>query len=493
MVRLPPAGDGIFPPTTWRSSARRSRRSVPRGRRWRSRAGTKPMPTTSGRRSSRCRSSTGPSPWSSRRRTRGSTGCPTMPPRGRVWSAFLDVLADIHRVDADGLGLRAGLTGELSSGGTATSAGPRTVRRHPPGGGDGWCRANRPAASHPPRCCGGRAVRQRRVRSRPPAPRAVLDWDMASVGPAEMDVAWFLALDQLASELSGVSVGGFGTRDETISAPRARLGRRCATSTGTRCWPSCGRGGLGPDRDPVRASRSTRHVQARRGPVAVGGARADRSRLLSHGYRQDPMAHREFGPWVPLESRRVVETFAPASFPEVDDRRECARSAASGVAGENVEHHARSSTRDRDRSPRAPAGWDLQWRLASSHDGGVTPPSWSQEPHAQPSWSRRRGWSHGLTCHERGQTSTGLPPDPRCRSSWHLAVLHPCRGRPVPGAAPSCSALQDKNLRAKHESTWRRSTPCGRSTTRAPLRDGPRPPMAAPPHPGGGRRRRRGG
>ena len=54
-------------------------------------------------------------------------------------------------------------------------------------------------------------------------PRAVLDWDMASVGPAEMDLAWFLGLEGLQVELTGMTVAGFGDRDAVI-APRTGPG-----------------------------------------------------------------------------------------------------------------------------------------------------------------------------------------------------------------------------------------------------------------------------
>jgi aminoglycoside phosphotransferase (APT) family kinase protein len=56
-------------------------------------------------------------------------------------------------------------------------------------------------------------------------PRAVLDWDMASVGPAEMDLAWFLGLERLQAEVTGMTVAGFGDRDEAIARAEERAGR----------------------------------------------------------------------------------------------------------------------------------------------------------------------------------------------------------------------------------------------------------------------------
>ena len=48
---------------------------------------------------------------------------------------------------------------------------------------------------------------------------------MASVGPAEMDLAWFLALEQVSGDLMGRVVPGFGDRRETIAVAEHHLGR----------------------------------------------------------------------------------------------------------------------------------------------------------------------------------------------------------------------------------------------------------------------------
>ncbi len=57
------------------------------------------------------------------------------------------------------------------------------------------------------------------------SPKAVLDWDMASVGPAEMDLAWFLALEAVQTDLTQMTVPGFGTRDEAVAVIEAALAR----------------------------------------------------------------------------------------------------------------------------------------------------------------------------------------------------------------------------------------------------------------------------
>jgi aminoglycoside phosphotransferase (APT) family kinase protein len=154
------------------------------------------------------------------------TGLPDDSARGRVWQSFFDALGAIHVVDADALGLRAGLTGELEWWerylGWATDGSP------PPALAEAlaWCRANRPGDEPPSSLLWG-DVRLGNVVFDPErlAPRAILDWDMASVGPAEMDVAWFLALEQVTSDLVGKTVPGFGSRADSIAVIEGHLGR----------------------------------------------------------------------------------------------------------------------------------------------------------------------------------------------------------------------------------------------------------------------------
>ena len=58
--------------------------------------------------------------------------------------------------------------------------------------------------------------------------RAVLDWDLASIGPAEMDVAWHLGLEDMMVTLFDRRVEGFPPRDEVIARyERERVAARC--------------------------------------------------------------------------------------------------------------------------------------------------------------------------------------------------------------------------------------------------------------------------
>src|SRR5690606_8522169 len=58
---------------------------------------------------------------------------------------------------------------------------------------------------------------------------AVLDWEMATLGPPEMDLGWFLLLDRHHSEGIGVPrLAGLPGPAETVARYEERLGRRVA-------------------------------------------------------------------------------------------------------------------------------------------------------------------------------------------------------------------------------------------------------------------------
>lgn len=54
---------------------------------------------------------------------------------------------------------------------------------------------------------------------------AVLDWELATIGPAEMDLAWYLALDDLMTFFTKRTVAGFLDRTELIAVYEQALGR----------------------------------------------------------------------------------------------------------------------------------------------------------------------------------------------------------------------------------------------------------------------------
>lgn len=146
--------------------------------------------------------------------------------RRGVWDAFLGTVVRIHVAGIEGLRLRTGLAAEIefweSYARWATDGSP------PTGLVDGlaWCRANAPSPEPPPGLLWG-DVRLGNVVFDAGAriPKAVLDWDMASAGPVEMDLGWFLALDQLQRDVTGMAVTGFGRSQEAIALVQQLLGR----------------------------------------------------------------------------------------------------------------------------------------------------------------------------------------------------------------------------------------------------------------------------
>jgi aminoglycoside phosphotransferase (APT) family kinase protein len=147
--------------------------------------------------------------------------------RRTLWGSFLDVVTDIHALSHDGLALRVGLDAELAYWewylDWATDGAPpaRLVDAL------SWCGGRRPAAEPTGGLLWG-DVRLGNVVFDPGAlrPAAVLDWDMTSVGPFEMDLAWLLALEGVQRDLTGAFLPGLAGRAETLAHAERRLGRR---------------------------------------------------------------------------------------------------------------------------------------------------------------------------------------------------------------------------------------------------------------------------
>jgi aminoglycoside phosphotransferase (APT) family kinase protein len=57
---------------------------------------------------------------------------------------------------------------------------------------------------------------------------AGLDFEMASIGPAELDLAWFLVLHRMTVERCGGDLPGFPDQAATVDAFQSRLGRPLA-------------------------------------------------------------------------------------------------------------------------------------------------------------------------------------------------------------------------------------------------------------------------
>src|SRR3546814_19034632 len=57
--------------------------------------------------------------------------------------------------------------------------------------------------------------------------KALIDWELATLGPAELDLAWWLYFDDLFSRRFGVQrLEGLPTREEIIAIWEAAVGRK---------------------------------------------------------------------------------------------------------------------------------------------------------------------------------------------------------------------------------------------------------------------------
>jgi len=150
--------------------------------------------------------------------------------QARVEHGFLDLLARLHRLDLEA----TGLAGVLRGGSPADDVAWWSEYL-------GWAFADAPIptltavvehlrANAPPP--GRAALRwgdarlgnvifddERRV-------RAAIDWELATVGAPESDLAWYLALDDLLRSFVPARVPGFLDRETLVAAYEQRAGRR---------------------------------------------------------------------------------------------------------------------------------------------------------------------------------------------------------------------------------------------------------------------------
>ncbi len=88
-----------------------------------------------------------------------------------------------------------------------------------------WCRAHQPATESEPVLLWGDVRLGNVIFGDDLAPLAVLDWDMASIGAPEHDVAWFTTLESTTRSLLGRHLDGFPDRDGTIAQYESLSGR----------------------------------------------------------------------------------------------------------------------------------------------------------------------------------------------------------------------------------------------------------------------------
>jgi aminoglycoside phosphotransferase (APT) family kinase protein len=148
---------------------------------------------------------------------------PWLDGRGRrVHEQFLTTLATVHRVDWRVAGLdhvlRVGLRNELAYWSRYVDWAADGVPARRLADACAWCARTMPRSECEPSLLWGDA-RLGNVLYDPEtaALRALLDWELATIGPAEMDLAWYLALDELIASFVPDKVAGFLPRAEAVS------------------------------------------------------------------------------------------------------------------------------------------------------------------------------------------------------------------------------------------------------------------------------------
>lgn len=150
----------------------------------------------------------------------------------RVHGEFVDLLAAVHTVDWDALGLggltpagERGLQHDIARAGAYVEwAGDGDV---PPVLVDAlaWLRDHRPDPEPPLSLCWGDPRLGNVVYGPDFSVCAALDWEMASIGPAELDLAWFVGLHDVSAAAAGGDLPGFLSHDAVLARWAERAGR----------------------------------------------------------------------------------------------------------------------------------------------------------------------------------------------------------------------------------------------------------------------------
>jgi aminoglycoside phosphotransferase (APT) family kinase protein len=148
-----------------------------------------------------------------------------------VVDAFVDVLVAVHAVDWRAAGLGGVLRGE--AGGLASeldwwerylhwaSVEPLDVLMEALQ----WCRDHPVPDDLPVSLLWGDPRLGNLVFAEDRTVVAVLDWELATLGPAEVDLGWYLGQERAMRELIGRSVPGFPSKRELLDRYEAAAGR----------------------------------------------------------------------------------------------------------------------------------------------------------------------------------------------------------------------------------------------------------------------------
>lgn len=153
--------------------------------------------------------------------------------RAALWWDGLDVLARIHQLDWQQLGLSvldrkqfgaAGLEQQLNYYARYFEWAKRDKENPIAAAAFDWLKENRPASTHLGLCWGDSRIGNMIFKDG--RCMAVLDWEMVTLGDPIQDLAWWLFLDRHHSEGIGIPrLEGFPTREETVTRYEHLTGR----------------------------------------------------------------------------------------------------------------------------------------------------------------------------------------------------------------------------------------------------------------------------
>ncbi len=152
--------------------------------------------------------------------------------RRRMWLAAVDAMASLHTIDIDTLALPASLGVDVTSQG-AVSRMLDVIERQLVWAGDApavlgealqFLRSQAPTTTATTLCWGD--PRPGNIIYRDGDVAAVLDWELAHIGPPEGDLAYFLLVDEVVAELNGVPrLAGLPDAAETVAHYESRTSR----------------------------------------------------------------------------------------------------------------------------------------------------------------------------------------------------------------------------------------------------------------------------
>jgi aminoglycoside phosphotransferase (APT) family kinase protein len=156
---------------------------------------------------------------------------------------FVSACAQIHRADWRGLGL-----GEIAArpGGTDLHSELAWWSEYLDFAADGspsgllseartWCVEHVPSDEPEPSLCWGDVRIPNVVFDVEDRPSAFLDWEMASIGPAELDIGWYLVMHGLTVTTTG-DLPGFRPRVEVLGLYETLLGRALLNLAWYETW-----------------------------------------------------------------------------------------------------------------------------------------------------------------------------------------------------------------------------------------------------------------